>query len=256
MGTLNPLAVSAMFAAVVLAGAYCGALARHWVPANHRDADTLEVVKLGVAFLGTLAALVLGLIVASAKGSFDTKTIEVQSVAAKVLQLDRSLKRLGSEAQSSREALRDLVAARTGHLGERPVGVDKSSPGLAAARGLLAIEHELNTLQPKDDAQRQLLEAARHLTGDVQRIMSDVITQTGSSITTPLLVLLVFWFAVILAGWNFISPTNGTTLFVNVLCTLSLSGAIFMLLEMDQPFGGLIQVSDSPLRVILPQLAQ
>jgi outer membrane murein-binding lipoprotein Lpp len=231
-------------------------LARHWVPPNHRDADTLEVVRLGVGFLGTLAALVLGLVVASAKGSFDTKSVEVQSVAAKVLQLDRSLKRLGSEAQASREALRDLVAARIGHLGDRPDSAGQNPSGIAVAKGLLKIEQMLHTLQPKDEPQRQALDTARSLTGDVLRIMSEALTQSSSSITTPLLVLLVFWFGVILAGWNFISPTNGTTLFVNLLCAVSLSGAIFMLLEMDQPFGGLIQVSDSPLRVVLPQLAR
>ncbi len=255
MDTLNPFVVSAIFAAVVLAGAYCGALARHWVPPNHRNAETLGVVNLGVGFLGTLAALVLGLVVASAKGSFDTKSADVQTAAAKVLQLDRSLKRVGSEAQPARQALRDLVASRIGHLGERPGGTDNTTAGMAAAQVLLTIEHMLHTLQPKDEMQRQAMEAARNLTGEVQRLMSDVLTQSTSSITTPLLVLLAFWFAVILAGWNFVSPTNGTTLFVNVFCALSLTGAIFMLLEMDQPFGGVIQVSDSPLRVVLPQLA-
>jgi outer membrane murein-binding lipoprotein Lpp len=256
METLSPVVVSAVFAAVVLAGAYCGALARHWVPPHHRDDHTLDVVKLGVGFLGTLAALVLGLVVSSAKGSFDTKTVEVQDVAAKVLQLDRSLKRMGDEAQAAREALRALVAARIGSLGDRPASGGEHTISMAAAQGLVSIEHMLHGLQPKDDVQRRAIETAQSLVADVQRIMSNMVSQAGSSITAPLLVLLVFWFAVIMAGWNFLSPMNGTTLFVNVLCALSLSGAIFMLLEMDQPFGGMIQVSDGPLRVVLPHLAR
>jgi len=255
MDTMNPLAVSVFFAVVVLAGAYSGALARRWVPPSHQDANTRDVVKLGVGLLGTLAALVLGLVVASAKSSFDTKTTEVQSVAAKILQLDRSLRRLGSEAMPAREALRDQVASRIGHLGESFAGKVNTPTASAAAHRLVDFENMLHALQPKDDVQRQALAAARDLTGDVQRIMSNVVTQTGSSITTPLLVLLVFWFAVIVAGWNFIAPASGTTLFVNVLCALSISGAIFLLLQMDQPFGGIIQVSDGPLRVVLPQLA-
>lgn len=114
----------------------------------------------------------------------------------------------------------------------------------------------LHGLQAKDEAQRQALAQVQLLTNDVQRIMADAFTQAGSSITTPLLVLLLFWFAVILAGWSFVAPHNGTTLLVNVLCALSISGAIFMLLQMDQPFGGVIRVSDAPLRAVLPELAR
>jgi hypothetical protein len=252
VNTVDPLLVSSLFTVVVLVGAGFGARARRWVPAHHQDADTREVVKIGVGFLGTLAALVLGLVVASAKASFDTKTAEVQTAAAKVLQLDRSLKRVGADAAPARAALRQLVASRIGHLGGNGAG----SAAAPAASGLVAIENMLHGLQPKDEAQRQALAQAQLLTNDLQRLMADAFTQAGSSITTPLLVLLLFWFAVILAGWNFIAPVNGTTLLVNVLCALSIAGAIFMLLQMDQPFGGVIRVSDAPLRAVLPQLAQ
>lgn len=254
MGAMNPFAVAAAFAVLVLAGAYCGALARRWVPVAHQDANTREVVKLGVGFLGTLAALVLGLVVASAKDSFDVKTKEVQSAAAKVLQIDRRLQSLGSEALPMRMALRDLVAARVGHLTDGYVG--EADTPMTSSQGLVRIEDQLRAFAPKDDVQRQL--AAEALAGavEVEAIMSSAVAQVGSSITTPLLVLLAFWFGVILAGWNFISPSNGTILFVNVLCALSVSGAIYLLLQMDQPFDGVISVSDGPLRAVLPRLAR
>jgi len=250
----NPLAVAVAFAVLVLAGAYCGALARWWVPPSHREADTREVVKLGVGFLGTLAALVLGLVVASAKDSFDVKTKEVQSAAARVLQIDRRLQRLGSEALPARLALRDLVAARVGHLTDGYIG--SAGTPMTSSQGLVRIEDQLRAFAPKDDAQRQLVAEALAGVVEVEGIMSNAVAQAESSITTPLLVLLVFWFAVILAGWNFISPSNGTILFVNVLCALSVSGAIYLLLQMDQPFDGVISVSDGPLRAVLPRLAR
>jgi hypothetical protein len=254
MGAMNPVAVAAAFAVLVLAGAYCGALARRWVPDGHQDANTLEVVKLGVGFLGTLAALVLGLVVASAKDSFDVKTKEVQSAAAKALQIDRRLQRLGSEALPVRMALRDLVASRVGRLTESYVS-EVTTP-MASSQGLVSFVDQLRAFEPKDEMQRQALTEALAGAVELEGITADAVAQAGSSITTPLLVLLVFWFGVVMAGWNFIARSNGTILFVNVLCALSISGAIYFVLQMDQPFEGLIRVSDAPLRAVLPRLAR
>lgn len=252
---MDPTAVSILFGVVVLAGAYAGSIARGRLPQHHLDADTQDMVKIGVAFLGTLAALVLGLVVASAKNSFDTKTAEVQQVAAKILQLDRGLRRLGSEAEPARAALRQAIASRIGHLGNVPASAVQ--PGVAAATSDLdRIQGMVHAFSPKDDAQRIALTKVVGSIDEIEQLLSQVVAQTGSSITTPLLALLVFWFAVIMAGWNLVTPRNGTTLVVNVLCAASLSGAIFLLLQMDQPFGGIIRVSDAPLRVVLSQLAR
>lgn len=245
---MNPLYVSVLFALTVLAGAFAGGYARGRLPRHHQNTDTKDMVKIGVGFLGTLAALVLGLVVASAKASFDTKTAEIQTAAGKILQVDRSLSRLGTQAEHARKLLRELIAQRVGHLGEAP----PAAGGGASATDRMLVA--LRSLSPQDEAQRSALERAVALLGEVDEINSLALAQTGSSITMPLLVLLVLWFTVIMAGWNLFTPHNATTLAVNLLCALSLGGAIFLLLEMDQPFGGVIRVSDEPLRAILTRM--
>lgn len=251
---MNSILVALCFAATVLVGAFAGTFARTRLPGHHLDADTKDMVKIGVGFLATLSALVLGLVVGAAKSSFDTKNTEVQTAAARILQLDHALRGLGPEAAPVREFLRRAVEARVGQLG-RESGQQFSASALAnAGAGMDRLDAMLRSLTPKDDAQRAAAAKAMRLADEVEQIMSLAIAQTGSSITMPLLLLLVFWFAVIAAGWNLFAPRNGTTATVNVLCAVSLGGAIFLLLEMDRPFGGVIRISDDPLRAVLTQL--
>ena len=81
-----------------------------------------------------------------------------------------------------------------------------------------------------------------------------LIEQSGSSIPLPFLVLLVLWLAVIFASLGLFAPRNGTVYAVMLVCALSASSAIFLILEMDQPFEGLLEISDAPLRNAVIQL--
>lgn len=252
---MSPVVTSIVFAATMLAGAGLGTFARSRLPGHHLDSDTKDLVKVGVAFLATLAALVLGLIVASAKTSFETKTSEVQQAAGKVLQLDSTLRRLGPSAVPARAMLRTLVAARVAQFGT-VIADEKSIPAfINAATGMEGLRETLHRIDPADERQRADLAKALRITDDVEEIMSLAVAQSGSSITTPLLVVLMLWFAVITAGWNLFAPPNGTTLAVNVMCAISVASAIFLILEMDRPFGSVIRISDHPLRAVLSQLA-
>lgn len=252
---MSPVVTSLVFAVTMLGGAGLGSFARSRLPGHHLDGDTKDLVKVGVAFLATLAALVLGLVVASAKTSFETKTAEVQQAAGKVLQLDSALRRLGPTATPSREMLRKLVAARVAQF-STVIPDEKSIPAfINAATGMDGLRETMHRIEAGDERQRADHAKALRITDDVEAIMSLAVAQSGSSITTPLLVVLMLWFAVITAGWNLFAPPNGTTLAVNLLCAISVASAIFLILEMDQPFGSVIRISDHPLRAVLSQLA-
>lgn len=251
---MSPVMTSIVFAVTMLAGAGLGSFARSRLPGHHLDGDTKDLVKVGVAFLATLAALVLGLIVASAKSSFETKTAEVQQAAGKVLQLDSTLRRIGADAEPARAILRTLVAARVAQF-RTVIPDEKSIPAfINAANGMEGLRDSIQRIEPRGERQRAEVAKALHITDEVEEIMSLAVAQSGSSITTPLLVVLMFWFAVITAGWNLFAPPNGTTLAVNILCAMSVASAIFLILEMDRPFGSVIRVSDHPLRAVMSQL--
>lgn len=251
---MTPVAVTAVVTTVVLAGAALGAWARTRLPPHHLDEATRDVVKVGVGFLSTLAALVLGLIVASAKTAFDTRADEVHSASAKVALLAGDLRDLGPAGGVALEELREGVTERLDALWGRE-GARSVSPG-RWPHTIETIRGTLRAIVPADDAQREARTKALRRLDELGQIRSVAAVYAGSAVTVPLLVLLVAWMFVIAAAINVFAPRNGTVVTFNVLCALSSASAIFLILEMDQPFGGFIRVSDAPLRAALAQFAR
>ena len=251
---MSSLSLSLIVLAVVLSGSFVGSLVRSRLPKHHLEGDTRDIVKAGLGLLATLAALVLGLIIASAKNSFDTKTEEVQSAAVKLLHLDRSLRELGTAGASAREQLLQIVKRRVDRVWRARDVPQAALATLDEKPNLETLERAIRTIPAKDDAERGDVAKALQSTEELAQVRALVIAHSGSAIIMPLLVLLVFWFTVIAAGLNLFAPPNVTTLTFNVVCALSIGGAIFLILEMDQAFGGLIQVSDAPLRAALSAL--
>lgn len=253
---MSPFAIALIVAATILAGASVGAFLRTRLPKHHLDDETKQMVTIGIAFLSTLAALVLGLIISSAKESFDTRSEELQLAAVKFVLLDVNLRQLGSVADPARDLARRIVSSRIEELwgkDEAPAGAP--SAAMPAPR-IGELEISLRQLSPSGQAQEQAWQSALKLAEDVAQLRSLAVAQRGSSITMPLLVLLVFWLALIALGWNIYAPRHGTIHALNFLCAVSAASAIFLILEMDQPFGGMIRISDAPLRAALLQTSQ
>lgn len=249
---MSPFAIALVVAATLMAGASLGAFLRARLPKHHLDDETKEMVTIGIAFLSTLAALVLGLIITSAKASFDTRSEELQAAAARLVLLDINLRQLGSAADPARGLLRRIVSSRIQDLWR-----DGEAPGVAAqAPRIGELEVALRRISPSGQEQDLAWKAALKLADELAQLRSLAVAQRGSSITMPLLVLVVFWLALIVLGWNIYAPRHGTIHALNARCAVSSASAIFLILEMDQPFGGMISISDSPLRAVLQQLSQ
>jgi hypothetical protein len=251
---LNTVVTSLIVVVVVLGGSLLGSYLRSRLPKHHLEGDTRDIVKSGIGILATLAALVLGLIVASAKASFDTKTEEVQTTAVKLLHLDRSLRQLGDAGDTARQDLLQIVKARVARIWAQRDAAQAALDLIDNKPNLETLEAKIRAIPAQDESQRKALAKALQAADDLAQVRSLVIAQAGSSIIMPLLVLLVFWFTVISAGLNLFAKSNATTVTFNVLCALSIGGAIFLILEMDQAFGGLIHISDAPLRAAVTAL--
>ena len=253
---MRSLTTSLIVVAVVLGGALLGGFVRSRLPQHHLEGDTRDIVKAGIGLLATLAALVLGLIIASAKISFDAKSEEVQAAAVKLLHLDSSLRQLGTVGEPARQQVLITVRTRVDQIwGSHPVG-HTALANFAQQPKLEELQAAIRAITPNDEAMKVALAKALQATDDLTQIRALIVADRGSAIIMPLLVLLVFWFTVITAGLNLFAPRNATTFAFNVLCALSIASAIFLILEMDQAFGGVIQVSDAPLRAALAQLAR
>ena len=111
-------------------------------------------------------------------------------------------------------------------------------------------------LAPQNDAQRRLKSTALQLSGNIAEARWLVVEQAGSSIQWPFLAILVFWLAIIFASFGLFAPWNGSVMTALFVCALSVAGAIYLIVEMDQPYGGLIKISSAPLRAVLDQLSR
>jgi hypothetical protein len=206
-----------------------------------------------MGLIATTVALLLGLLIGSAKGSYDTKHGEVILAASKVVFLDRVLSLYGPETLEIRTQLRSLVNEWVRR--QWSSGKDVSSGADARTQGGDSVYFEILRLAPKSDIQQSLKDQATALALEIAGIRTLMRTQAAPSISTPLLVLVAIWLVVIFLGFSLIAPTNATTMTSLVVSALAMSGALFIILELDRPFDGLVRISSQPMLHALSQLA-
>ncbi|UFX42763.1 hypothetical protein HAP47_0026470 [Bradyrhizobium sp. 41S5] len=189
---MKDLLISLLALALISGGALGGIAVRPLLSEHHLHADTRDVVKLTAGLIGTLTALVLGLLIASAKNTFDQKTNQVRQMTANILILDDLLAQYGGEAVSLRKLLRQGIpplADRVWHEQVNPVG--EPARFVSTAEGL-AFDSELQRLTPQNDTEHSLQSRAIEAFTEVARIRLQLFTQGGSSIPTPFLIIMVF----------------------------------------------------------------
>jgi hypothetical protein len=252
---MSTLAIGGIVFACVFAGALFGMFLQEVLPKEHLSPDARDVIKVAMAMIATLAALVLGLLTASAKSSLDDKESQLRSVAAQVVLLDRTMAEYGPEAKDARELLKQTLVARISQIWpEENTSVIAGAIGRGA--GVEAVQQKLLALSPQNDAQRWLQSTALRISGDIASARWSAFAKLGSSIKWPFLVVVVFWLAVIFASFGLFAPRNISVAGALFLAALSVAGSIYLILEMDQPYGGLIKLSSDPLRIALGQLGQ
>jgi hypothetical protein len=253
---MSAMAVSSIAFGCVFGGALLGMFLRGVLPEHHLNADSKDVVKLGMGLIATMSALVLALLIASAKGSYDTQRSEVTQMSADIVQLDRVLVHYGPQAKSARDLERDVVIAGIASIwSERTFRTGELNSRTMKDKGARFFD-EIQQLSPQNDYQRSLMGQALQISADLGHIRSLLLEQTGGSIPMPFLVVLVFWLSMIFASFGLFAPVNPTVIAILLVCAISVAGAIFLVLELDQPFAGLIRISDEPMRRALTILGQ
>lgn len=227
-----------------------GMFLRSVLPQNHLSDDSKDVMKLGMALVATMSALVLGLLITSAKSSYDEQNAELRDVSVKVILLDRALAQYGPETKEMRDMLRAALVRALDRLWSINRGF---TPGRSPEDILF---DKIETLSPKDDSQRALKSQALSLTSDVARIRWLQYEEVDKSITPPVLVVLISWLATLFIGFGLLARPNGTVITSLAISALSVSSAIFLILELFSPYTGLIKVSSAPFRAALLQLGK
>jgi hypothetical protein len=240
--------------ACLFGGALAGMWIRNALPAHHLSDDSRNLLGMGMGIIGTMSGLVLGLLVASATGSYNAQSSELLDASSKIIMLDRMLAHYGPEAKPARRALRTAVASTLARLWpQEGAGAAQIDPSVAGGEHIL---DDIEGLTPADDAQRSLKGEAVALAINLGQIRWLMYEQSGSSLSVPLLVLLIFWFTITFVGFGLFSPPNSTVIVALALCAMAVSGAIFVTLEMYKPFEGIVQLPSTPLREALAHMSR
>ena len=251
---MSPIATSSVMFACTFGGALLGMFLRPLLPENHLSPESKSIVNLGAGIIGTMAALVLGLLVASAKGSYDTQSNELTDMSSKIVVLDRVLAHYGPETKDARDLLRSAVNRMLdqGWQEDTP----QHAKSVPTAAGGEIIYDRLQELSPKDESQRTLKAQALAIAMTLGQTRWLMFEQRGSSISKPLLIIMIFWLTINFVSFGLFAPRNGTVIATLFLCALAVSGAIFLILEMYEPFTGLIRIPSAPLHSALAQLGR
>ena len=249
---MNSNAIRLIVFACIFGAALFGIFLRTVLPEQHLSADSKDTVRLGIGVIATMAALVLGLLVTSAKSFFDTQSSELTQLSANVILLDRVLAHYGPETKEARGSLRAAVDRTLDLMWHQDQQHSQMEPG---AGGGDILYDKIQALSPQNEAQRALQVQASSMAIDLGKLRWLMIQQESGSASLPLLVLLVFWLAIVFASFGLFAPPNPTVISTLFLCALSVSGAIYFIIETYTPFQGLMQNSSAPLRSALVHLS-
>jgi hypothetical protein len=223
------------------------------LPHHHLSDDSRKLINLGIGTIATMSALVLGLLVASAKTSYDTQKNELTEASAKIVLLDRVLAHYGPEAKDARDVLRAGVVRALDRIWPQD---PSRPPQLEPTGGLELLYDKVQDLSPKNDAQRSLQTRALNMLVDLGQSRILLVEQGTNSVSVPLLAIVVFSFTISFMSFSLNAPPNPTVILTFLLSALSIAGVIFLILEMYSPFHGLIQVSSAPMRNALAHLGR
>ncbi len=215
--------------------------------------DSRHLLQTGLGIIGTMAGLVLGLLVASATSSYNAQRNEVDDVSSKVVLLDRVLAHYGPETGAPRRVLRQTVQRALSQIWPQE---RSSGTGVRPSAGAEVLLDEIGGLSPKTDVQNALKPQAMGLLMNLAQTRWLMYEQADTSVSVPLLVLLVFWFTITFIGFGLFAPWNATTVVALALCAMAVSGAVIVMLEMYTPFQGFMQISSAPLREALAHLSR
>lgn len=250
---MSSLSIAAIAFACVFGGALVGVLLRATLPKQHLVPESRDVVKLAMGVIATMTAVVLGLLVASAKGYYDTQSRELTEMSAKVVMFDRILAHYGPEAKEARDLLRSSVV----DMINRTWPKDSSQPAHLEPFGSGALIYEkVQALTPQNDFQRSLQSRALALAMDVGQTRMLMFEQASTSVSVPLVLVVVFSLSITFASFSLHASPNPTVIVTLILCALSVAGTLFLILEMYTPFHGLIQIPSDPLQKALAELGR
>jgi hypothetical protein len=244
---VTPFFTALASAACVFAGGMVGLQLHRVLPDAHLTKETQDVVRLGTGMLSVLASLVLGLLISTAKTTYDTTDRSMRAFAADLILLDETLRDYGDDARIPRGLLRDYtLRAREDHwpsAADKAVDIDNDRTG----RVLERVREQIRALKPVDGGQTWLMGEALKINSSLLQQRWLLIEQEGPTVRPLVLGILVSWIFFIFTSFGLNAPRHATVLAAFAVCSLAIGCAVFLIMELDDPFAGALRVSSQPM---------
>lgn len=233
-----------------------GMFLRDRLPSHHLNTESKEVIRLATAIVGTLAALALGLLIASANSDYKDAQAELDATAGRIVLLDRLMAQYGPETSEGRGILRELIRSRLERGWSIDTSDDQSTGRASDYKQIETVQGGLRALDPQDEVHRLIQTRALEVSGNVAEGHWLQIESADQGLPWGFVVVLVYWLALLFGTFGLQAPANPTVFAIIIVCALSVSGAVFAISDMANPYAGFIQISDRPLQGALARLGE
>ena len=238
----------------ILIGAAIGMGLKRLLPAGVLDGGSKEAVRLGAGFLSTLSALVIGLMIASAKNSYDTQNTNIRQLGANVVLVDQMLLKYGPETKTARALLRELISTAASRIWQENAERNRHEPTFVVSGTADRFYNAVEGLTPANEEQTSLKSRIVQATTEIGRTRVLVFTQSDNAIPVPFFIVLTFWLVVIFASFSVFAEPSPIVIASILVFAFSVSSALFLIVDLSQPFDGLMQISNDHLRVVLSKI--
>jgi hypothetical protein len=251
---MSSIVVTSIVFASILGSGLVGIAVRRAIPVDYLGSGEKEVARLVTGLMTTMAAIVLGMLVSSAKASYDARTNEVAEISSEVVTIDRMLSKYGEETAEIRAQFRLLVQA----------GVNRIWPTQSTVQTELKprddgdiLVDELRLLAPKSDAQAQVKVQVLGMVVELRKTQWLLFLKSKqSALPIPLLLVVVSWLALIYLSFGLFTPPSPTIIVTFIFGALAVSGAVLIILELYTPFRGVLRISSEPILQALGQMGR
>ena len=252
---MSALATSGTVAMCLAVAALAGLYLSRRLPDHHLSLELKDTIKLATAVVGTLSALALGFLIASAKTTFDNADNELRTSVAHIILLDRVMRQYGPETSPARAELAKIVKSRLDEHWGGHVSVQASTPN-DGDFGIEPVQAALRSLEPQSEVQTILKTRALEVSGVIAEAHWLLAERGNERLPTAFLIILVFWLSLLFLTFGLLAPKNGTVIGIVIICGFSVAGAVFLVIDMAHPYQGIVHLSDEPLRIAMERIGR
>ncbi len=234
-----------MAVAVFAAGAL-GLTLHGRLPEKHSPDKSAGMIGAMTGLLSLLLALVLGTFAGSAYTLYATQKSELETLGARIMQLDSALEAFGPETQPGREALRKALRQTYDEIWGDSTGTPSNVDLKSIFAGTRMLDQYLLSLSPKSDGQKQALSMANSAATDINKTRLLMGLQLASGIPWPMLTIVICWSLLMFCGYGLVSPVNRTVVTSVGLGAITIASAIFMIVQLSNPYSGAFKLSAKP----------